>query len=452
MNNNKNNEQAKEYLNKNSVNHSIGLNTNEINNRIKSGKVNNFKETPSKTIGEIIKTNLFTLFNILCFTLAILVLITGQPRNIFFIVAIVCNLFIGIIQEIRAKKTIEKLSLLKHSKITVLRDKKEVEISKEEIVQDDIVILKKGLQVPVDVIVVGEDIVEVDESLLTGESDYIVKKHGDIIYSGSFIMQGGGKAQSYKIGKDMYINQLGLESKSFEVKKSEIQKAINNIIRTITFFLVPIGIYLFITQLFFVKGGQPWDIAILRATTGVIGMIPEGLVLLTSVAFAVGVVNLGRLNTLTQELSSLETLARVDTLCLDKTGTLTEGDLKVKETIYFNENKTYINSVLATIAVLEKEKNATSKAIREKYEGSMDWKVKNTILFSSKTKWQAIEFEKEGTWVLGAPDIIIPENEKELKERANNIAKNGYRVLALLKCRGRRPRRPVPNHMHGCKL
>ncbi|MCL2859027.1 MAG: HAD-IC family P-type ATPase [Oscillospiraceae bacterium] len=430
MNNTRTNEHAKEYLSKNPVDHSIGLKPNEVNNRIKSGKINNFKEIPSKTILEIIKTNLFTLFNILCFTLAILVLITGQRRNIFFIVAIVCNLFIGIIQEIRAKKTIEKLSLLKQSKTTVLRDGKEVQINKEEIVQDDIVLLKKGLQVPVDVIVVGDETVEVDESLLTGESDYIVKKHGDIIYSGSFIMQGGGKAQSYKIGKDMYINQLGLESKSFEIKKSEIQKAINNIIRTITFFLVPIGIYLFVIQLFFVH--QAWDEAILRTVTGVIGMIPEGLVLLTSVAFAVGVVNLGRLNTLTQELSSIETLARVDTLCLDKTGTLTEGDLKVTETIYFNENEAYINTVLATIAKYEKEQNVTSKAIKEKYENSMDWKIKNTILFSSKTKWQAMEFEEEGTWVLGAPDVIIPESEKEIREQANSIAKNGYRVLALL--------------------
>jgi len=254
------------YLKENPVNCDTGLTNDEIENRVKLGLVNTFKETPNKTIGEIIRSNLFTLFNFLCFSLLILILVTGYIRNAIFALALICNILTGIIQEVRAKKTIEKLSILNQNKITVLRNGKEINIEREEIVQDDILVLKKGSQAVVDVLVLGDDILEVDESLLTGESDYVIKKRGDIIYSGSFIMQGSAKCQVYKIGKEIYINQLGLQSKTFKVGKSEIQKTINNILKVVTVFIIPVGTYLFITQLVFVQG-QSWNMSVLRAAT-----------------------------------------------------------------------------------------------------------------------------------------------------------------------------------------
>lgn len=422
---------TKDYLKNNPVNPDTGLTDIEVQSRIDSENVN-FISSDSKSTKEIILNNAVTPFNILCTSMVALVLITGSLRNSLFFGIVIMNTFIGIYQEIKAKKTLEKLSILKHGKVFILRNKNEIETDRSEIVLDDILVLKKGTQVPVDCILVSDDVIEVDESMLTGESNSILKKYASIIYSGSIILQGQSKGQAFHVGKNTYISQLSAEAKTFKQKKSKLQIEINQIIKIVTFLLVPVGLLLFISQLLFVKG-LDWREALLGSVTGIIGMVPEGLVLLTTVALVVGVINLAKMRILTQELSAIETLARVDTLCLDKTGTLTEGKLIFKDLIPYSANIDFIGQALSALVFNDKEQNASSKALKESFSLNTDWKVKNVIPFSSEAKWQAIEFEKYGTFVLGAPDIIIPTSDEKTLAEFNNFTESGYRVIALTK-------------------
>ncbi len=422
-------EKTLEYLENNPVNINLGLNANEIKKRQENNEVNLFKDSPNKTIKEIVIKNTFTLFNFINLFLAVLIIITGSYINLTFMALIIINTIIGIFQEIRAKKTIEKLSLLKESKVNVLRNGELYEINKHELLKDDILLLKKGMQIPVDVIIVDDAVIDVDESQLTGESDFVIKEYGDLIYSGSLIMQGNGKAQVFKYGKDTYINKLSKEAKKHKILPSELQKSIQKIIRIVTIAIIPTGILLFANQLFFVKN-QIWQHALVGSVAGIIGMIPEGLVLLTSVALAVGVVRLSMIKTLTQDINAIETLARADILCLDKTGTLTEGKLKVNDVIYFNHDKEYLNKILYAISKNDAEQNVSTDALKEHFKGSINLKVKNQIPFSSHRKWQAIEFIDNGSWILGAPDIIIKED--HILNISNEYSKMGFRVLALL--------------------
>ena len=427
------NENTLEYLKKTNINTNLGLNLDEINSRNKNNEVNNFKKSPDKTVKDVIFKNTFTLFNFINLLLASLIIITGSYLNLTFMVLIILNTAIGIFQEIRAKKTIEKLSLLKESSVSALRNGEILEIKKNEILKDDILILKKGMQIPVDAIIVDDKTMEVDESLLTGESDFIKKKYGDLVYSGSFVMQGQSKVQVYKYGKDTYINKLSEEAKKYKITTSELYKSIQKIIRIVTVIIIPTGIILFINQLFFVKN-QVWQNALLGSASGIIGMIPEGLVLLTTVALAIGVIRLSMIKTLTQDINAIETLARVDTLCLDKTGTLTEGKLKVNDVVYFADDSSYLDKILYTIIKSDTEQNASTEALKEHFKEKsdigFDLQIKTQIPFSSEKKWQAVEFINNGTWILGAPDMIIKED--HILEKSNEYSNQGFRVLAVL--------------------
>ncbi|MDR0591273.1 MAG: HAD-IC family P-type ATPase [Candidatus Nomurabacteria bacterium] len=412
-----------------------GLSSKEVEARTNAGEVNVFRDTASKSVGEIVRSNTLTFFNGLNVCIFILILITGQFKNGLFFGAILLNTLWGIYQELRARKIISKMSLLTRSKVYVIRDSKEQEIDRNEIVLDDICILKKGSQIPADGVIVGDETIEVDESMLTGESDFVVKKKGDKVFGGSLVMLGQTKAQVTAVAGDIYINQLSLEVKTVKVKKSKLQRQIYGIIKVATLLLVVVGPFFFIRELTVMRHNYmiEWQDALLRSLTAAIGMVPEGLVLLTSVALTVGVMTLARRRVLTQELSAIETLARVDVLCLDKTGTLTEGSLKLSGTEYYSKDQAYTKQALAALAAADEEQNATASAISETFTKVPDWKATKKIPFSSRTKWQAVEFSGQGVLILGAPDVVLPNNAKDARKFCAKAADDGLRTLALLK-------------------
>ncbi|AMP19976.1 hypothetical protein AZF37_01165 [endosymbiont 'TC1' of Trimyema compressum] len=420
---------AKTHLEKQSALVDAGLTNEEVAIREERGEVNRILKAPTRTLWDIFRTNLFTFFNGLNIVLVVLVLIAGEPRNALFIIIVIANILIGIIQEYRAKKTIEKMSLLKNEQVHVLREGKEEVIPIDDVVIDDLVMLIPGMQLPADVIIVEAFGLEIDESLLTGESDSIEKQVEDCGYSGSFVVAGTGKAQVLRVGKETYINQLSHEAKRFKIVHSELRDSIDKIIKFLTLIIFPVALLLFISQFFIIK--QTWNEAILKTVAGIIGMIPEGLVLLTSVAFAVGIICLATHRTLVQELPAIESLARVDVLCLDKTGTLTEGSLDVAKVITLDESFQKLNMALATYAYMSKDKNETSQALIDYYKNEVQllWKITDRIPFSSTRKWASMTVDDGMTYIMGAPDILI--EDKALLDKVEIFAKQGYRVLCF---------------------
>ena len=406
-----------------------GLTNEEVASREEQGEINRIPKVPTRTLWDILRTNLFTFFNGLNVVLAALVLIAGKPRNALFIIIVIINILIGIIQEFRAKKTIEKMSLLKNEQVHVIREGKEEVISIDDVVKDDLVILIPGMQLPADMVIVEAFGLEINESLLTGESDSIEKQAKDYSYSGSFVVSGTGKAQVFRVGKETYINHFSNEAKRFKIVHSELRDSIDKIIKFLTLIIFPVALLLFISQFFIIK--QTWNEAILKTVAGIIGMIPEGLVLLTSVAFALGIIRLATYQILVQELPAIESLARVDVLCLDKTGTLTEGSLDVAKVIAFNKSFQKLNMILATYVYMSKDKNETSKALIDYYKNEVQlfWKITDRVPFSSIRKWASMTIDDGSTYIMGAPDILI--EDKAILNKVEIFAKQGYRVLCF---------------------
>ncbi|KAJ48890.1 cation-transporting ATPase E [Clostridium tetanomorphum] len=412
-----------------------GLSKREVLDRIEQGKVNIIPKAPSRTLGQIIRANLFTNYNALNAVLAIAVLIAGSPKNAIFAGVIISNTIIGIFQEIRAKRILERLSLINENRVDVIRDNKVVNINIEEIVIDDIIILDTGDQILVDCEIFNEDEIEVDESLITGESDSILKRQGDKLLSGSFITSGKAYAKVINVGKDTYAAKLAEEAKKFKLINSELQISINKIFRIIIWLVIPIGSLLIFTQI--VYSNRSWQEALIASVTGIVGMVPEGLVLLTSATFVVSVIRLSKWDTLIQELPATEVLARVDVLCLDKTGTITKGDLRLSDVVPFKDKDIKkIDKILSAIVHSFGSDNGTQKALLEKYNDNPNLKVKNKIPFSSKRKWSAVQFEEEGSWILGAPEMILKNRYREISNEVENAAKEGKRVLLLAKFNG----------------
>lgn len=420
---------AKAHLEKHVTSVENGLDSEAVLKREEKGEVNRISKAPTRTLWDIFRTNLFTFFNGLNVVLVILVLIAGAPKNALFIIIVILNTLIGIIQEFRAKKTIEKMSLLNSEKVHVVRDGKDVAIAIEEIVIDDMIKLIPGMQIPTDVIIVEAFGLEIDESLLTGESDSIEKSIKDCGYSGSFVVAGTGKAQVFRVGKETYINRLSEEAKRFKVVRSELRDSIDKIIKFLTLIIFPVALLLFISQFFITQ--QTLNDAILKTVAGIIGMIPEGLVLLTSVAFAVGIIRLASHRTLVQELPTIESLARVDVLCLDKTGTLTEGSLDVAKIVALDDSFQKLNMTLATFAYQCKETNETAQALIDYYKNEVQllWDVTDRVPFSSARKWSSVTIAEGTTYVMGAPDILI--KDESILEKVTLFAKQGYRVLCF---------------------
>ena len=409
-----------------------GLTEEEVRRRTAAGQVNTTDTGISRTTSEICRTHIFTVFNFLNVVLAVLVVMTGQLRNLAFLLTAVANTAIGIIQEMRVKQQIDQLSVITASKAKVIRDGKRREIPLDQIVLGDIMILESGDQVGSDCRILESSGVEANESMITGESVSIRKNNGDSLYSGSFLSAGSCVAEVVNIGKDNYATILAAKAKNKKRASSEMQNAIGKIIRVVGFLIVPVGIMLYISQTS--VPGTSWGDAVNNTVAGVIGMIPEGLVLLTSVSFIAGVGKLAMKGALVQEMESIEALARVNVLCTDKTGTITTGELEViKAEPCGSMDEEEIAAAMSSLAWAFDDVNATQTALRNFYSMHTSWQAQTLIPFSSARKYRAASFKDHGSFVLGAPEFILEKDDPVL-DKVERYAGEGNRVLLLASC------------------
>ena len=405
-----------------------GLNKKDVEYRINNGLVNDEEIKNSRSLKEIILSNLLTLFNFIHLVLFILVLTTGSIQNTTFVVAIIFNMLIGIYQEIKAKIIIDKLKIVSADKVTVVRDGEKKEIIPTEILMDDLLYLKPGDSLVVDAKVVQSDNLEVDESIITGESEVVIKKENDSLISGSIINAGYGYAKVVSINSDTYANKMIKEASKNTDNSSYLMRNINNILKVVTVLIIPVGILLFITQFFY--SNQTYAESVLSSVAGVIGMIPDGLVLLTSISLTVGVIKMASKKVIIQKLSGIELLACVDTLCLDKTGTITDGSMEVMDVIYKDNDKDRINNIIANM--VNDCGNATNKAIYDYFKVAKDMPIIKQIPFSSARKYSLTKFE-DGTYALGACEFISNKKITDYQETLEYLD-NGYRIITLVKC------------------
>lgn len=406
-----------------------GLNRKDIEYRVNNGLVNNEDIKNSRTLKEIILTNTITLFNFIHLVLFVLVLTTGSIENATFVLSILFNTIIGIYQEIKAKIIVDKLKIVSTDKVTVIRDGKKEEILPTEIVLDDLLYLKPGDNLAVDARLIHSDNLEVDESIITGESDVILKKENDKLISGSIITAGYGYVKVVSINRDTYANKLIKEASKEVDDSSYLMKNINTILKVVTVLIIPVGILLFITQFFY--SNQTYSESILASVAGIIGMIPDGLVLLTSISLTVGVIKMASKKVIIQRLSGIELLACVDTLCLDKTGTITDGSMEVKDVIYLDNDKDKINNIMANM--VEEEGNATNIALYNYFKKTDEMKVINKVPFSSARKYSLTEFD-EGIYAIGACEFITNKSVDDYDDITLYV-NGGYRIITLVKCK-----------------
>ncbi|GAA2006760.1 HAD-IC family P-type ATPase [Nocardiopsis rhodophaea] len=426
-----------------------GLSADQVAERVAQGRTNDVPVRASRTLGQIIRGNLFTRINAMIAVLFAIIAVIGPVQDGLFALVIVINTLIGIVQELRAKRTLDRLAIVNAAHPRVLRDGAIVAVRPQEVVLDDVIELGQGDQVPVDGDVVSAAGLEVDESLLTGEADPVLKAPGDRVMSGSFVVAGAGRFRAAKVGRHAYASRLAEEASRFSLVHSELRSGINRILKFITWALFPIGGLLIYSQL--ALGGEvgirksigdgqvsgPLAEALRGMVAALVSMVPEGLVLLISIAFAVGVVRLGRRQCLVQELPAIEGLARVDIVCTDKTGTITEAGMRVAELRDLgggpNGERTVPREVLAALAAADPRPNPSLAAIAEACGDAPGWPVTATAAFSSARKWSGASFAApagERHWVLGAPDVLAAPNSPEAAE-AERIAAQGMRVLLL---------------------
>src|SRR6266545_4514555 len=404
-----------------------GLSTAEVSERVERGLVNDVPEAPTRTFGQIIRANVVTRFNLLLGSLLAVILVVGPLQDALFGVVLVSNALVGIVQEVRAKRTLERLALINAPRATVLRDGERREVDLGEVVLDDVVQLGPGDQVVVDGEVLDSVGLEVDESLLSGESEPVTKSAGEEVFSGSFVAAGAGAYRATRVGRDANAARLAERARRFTLARSELRAGIDRIITFVTWVLVPTAALLFATQL--TTGHQDLRGGLRGAVAGSVAMVPEGLVLLTSVTFAVSVVRLGRRQVLVQELPAVETLARVDVLCFDKTGTITAGDLAVQEVVPLDGRSAAADGGGAgaaapadgAIAATDPNPNATLRAIGAAFPAPNGWTASAVVPFSSARKWSAASFGDRGTFVLGAPEVLLP-GSGDLVRRTEAIA------------------------------
>ncbi len=405
-----------------------GLTSEEAAERAAAGQVNIASRDGQKTTKQIVLSHTITYFNILNILLGFLILLTGQYKNMLFLGVVVSNSAIGIIQELRVKSQIDKLSVVTASKASVFRDGSKKKIPVNEIVLDDLIALSPGDQVACDGTVYGASGLEVNESMLTGESKPVRKKDGDPILSGSFIVAGTALMQAEKVGADCYASELVRKASARKRASSEMQNVIGRIIKVVSVLIIPVGILLFRSQYLASEGA--FDTAIIRTVSGIIGMIPEGLVLLMSVSFIIGVGRLAMKRALVQEMEAIEALARVNVLCTDKTGTITTGELKVEEILPLADMHEHeIRKILGHMNGAFSDTNATQEAMNKAFGRKTDWECGDVIPFSSARKYRAAAFPGHGAYVVGAPDFLT-KDEKILKE-IEEYSMDGYRVLLL---------------------
>ncbi|MEU2225454.1 HAD-IC family P-type ATPase [Streptomyces sp. NPDC018347] len=410
-----------------------GLTGAEVAERRSRGEVNDVPVRSSRSLGEIVRANVFTRFNAIIGVLWLITLFVAPIQDSLFGFVILANTGIGIVQEWRAKQTLDSLAVIGEARPTVRRDGVATEVTTDEIVLDDLIEIGPGDKAVVDGVCAEADGLEIDESLLTGEADPVVKRPGDPIMSGSFVVAGGGAFQATKVGREAYAARLAEEASRFTLVHSELRSGISTILKYVTWMMVPAALGLVVTQL--VVKNDDLKGAVSRTIGGIVPMVPEGLVLLTSVAFAIGVIRLGRRQCLVQELPAIEGLARVDTVCLDKTGTLTEGGMDVTELRALDGvDETYIRKVLGALGESDPRPNASLKAIIDAYPDSEDWRCVESLPFSSARKYSGAAFsEGDGetsTWLLGAPDVLLAAEDPALAE-TGRLNEQGLRVLLL---------------------
>ncbi|WP_067545674.1 HAD-IC family P-type ATPase [Nocardia crassostreae] len=435
----------------------MGLTSAEVEQRRRDGLTNDVPERASRSVRDIVRANVFTRINAILGVLFILVMATGSVIDGMFGLLIIANSAIGIIQEVRAKKTLDQLAIVGQTKPVVRRDGKTAEVAPQEVVLDDIIELGPGDQIVVDGEVVAAELLEVDESLLTGEADPIDKTVGAQVMSGSYVVSGSGSYRATKVGKDAYAAKLADEASKFTLVNSELRNGINTILKVITYLLIPAGLLSIYNQL--VSSKEPWREAVNGMVAALVPMVPEGLVLMTSIAFAVGVVRLGRRKCLVQELPAIEGLARVDVVCADKTGTLTENGMRLSEIRVVGPDGAPVLSkngdapdaesggpatagaesiggteelrqVLAAMAAKDPWPNASVVALAEALPDAPGWPVTGVAPFSSAKKWSGFSFGEHGNWLLGAPDVLL-DPETETAAVAQEIGAKGLRVLLL---------------------
>ena len=409
-----------------------GLTQKEVKERINAGKTNQSDASTGLTVKQIILSNTLTYFNLIFLVITVLLCIVGSFRNLTFLPIILWNIIIGIIQEWRAKKTLDKMNLLNAPHAIVMRDGKERKVTSEELVQDDVVLLSAGEQICADATVL-EGNIQVNESLLTGESDEIDKKKGDTLLSGSFVVSGRCHARLDKVGNESYISKLTSEAKTIDgYEQSEMVRSINEIIKWVGIVIIPIGVILFY-QSFFLNG-VTFQKSITSMVAAVLGMIPEGLYLLTTVALALSTMRLSKRKVLLHDMKSIETLARVDVLCVDKTGTITEPEMKVKEVVFEGDD---VTEMLTDYVLASKDNNATMQALQSFIPENAEQKhaALKVVPFTSSTKYGGIVFD-DATYLLGAPEFIMRSEFEKIEDKILPYTDKGYRALLFAKYDG----------------
>ena len=407
-----------------------GLTDEQVLQRIENGQINKVEDDKTRTNWEIIRDNVCTLFNLFNLLIAIALISVKAYTNLAYMLIIIVNIVIGIVQEIHARNLVQKLSVLKVSKATVVRNGKEKEINIDEIVLDDVIILDSGKQICADSVVLDGE-VEVNESLLTGESDTILKQKGDKLLSGSYVVSGKCHSKVEKVGKDNFAAQITSETKKYKRAESELVNSMKKVTNFTSFVIIPVGIILFVQAYFF----RNVDItnSVVSTAAALLGMLPKGLMLLITISLATGVIKLAKKRVLVQDLYSVETLAHIDTLCLDKTGTITEGRMKVDNVKVYNE-KCMPHSIQKMMTAFVNEmtdNNATFMALKDYYQGEDKFEVADTMAFSSERKWSSISFKNEGSIVLGAPERLIEKSKMEMPKEIIDAQKAGRRMLFI---------------------
>ncbi len=404
-----------------------GLTAAEVASRVQAGQINTLPERSGRSTWQIIRANVLTRVNAMLAALFVIVAATGQLLQGAFALLIIANSAIGIIQELRAKRTLDNLAVIGEAHPTVLRDGERVSLPRDQVVVDDLIVINPGDQIVVDGEVVAHDYLEVDESMLTGEADPVAKVAGDELLSGAFVVSGSGVYRATKVGAEAYAAQLTAQAAKFTLVNSELRSGIDKILRFVSFLLVPVGLLTIWVQ--FNQPGATWQDSALRMVAALVPMIPEGLVLLTSMAFALGVIRLGKRKCLVQELPAIEGLARVSVVCADKTGTLTQNAMTLGEIIVLDGDEADVKEVLSQLVAADPAPNASMNAIAEAIPTPQQaWEVTARAPFTSAKKWSGVSFTRGGNWVLGAPDVLAPPN---VATRAEEIGSTGRRVLLL---------------------
>lgn len=424
-----------------------GLTTDEVNQRIARGDVNISTDKTSRSVWDIVRTNVFTRFNALLSVLFVIILLVGHPIDGLFFIAVIINSAMGIAQELRAKHTLDKLSILSAPRVTVRRDGKDSEIPSEEVVQDDFVQLKIGDQVPADGVVVSDEGAEIDESLLTGEADAIMKQPDDEVLSGSIVVAGSLWYKATAVGNESYAHKLTDKVKVFKKARSELLEGTNKLLSYISLVILVVAPILIWGQV--TRSGASLEEAAVRSIAAIVGMIPEGLVVLTSFAFVLASLTLARRKVLVQELPAVEGLARVDIICLDKTGTLTEGKIVFHSLEVQNgARQSQIEQVLGAFAA--NPDSPTLESLHAAFSSS-DLKPTSRIAFNSKRKWSAVTIN-DASWIMGAPEILFPDSKSSFRTTADAYAKNGLRVLALALVSGKVSEKTLPDTLQPVAL